>query len=217
MGTEVEPITIVLADDHAVVRSGLRMVLERAGGFEVVSEAGDADAALRTVLGHKPRILVLDLNMPGELTSLDAIPRVQEVSPTTRVVVLTMQEDPEFARRALRAGAAGYVLKEAADDELVDAVRRVAEGGTYLNPRLGARLAATPPEASGPPDDLTEREVEVLRLIALGHTNAEIAADLYLSVRTVESHRAHIQQKLGRSTRAELVRYALDHGFVGAG
>jgi two-component system, NarL family, response regulator NreC len=216
MGAEDGPITIVLADDHAVVRSGLRMVLERAGGFEVVSEAGDADAALRTVLGHKPRILVLDLNMPGELTSLDAIPRVQQVSPATRVVVLTMQEDPEFARRALRAGAAGYVLKEAADDELVDAVRRVAEGGTYLNPRLGALLAAAPPEPSGPPDDLTEREVEVLRLIALGHTNAEIAADLFRSVRTVESHRAHIQQKLGRSTRAELVRYALDHGFVGA-
>jgi two-component system response regulator NreC len=216
MGADDGPITIVLADDHAVVRSGLRMVLERAGGFEVVSEAGDADGALRTVLGHKPRILVLDLNMPGELTSLDAIPRVQKVSPTTRVVVLTMQEDPEFARRALRAGAAGYVLKEAADDELVDAVRRVAEGGTYLNPRLGALLAAAPPEPSGPPDDLTEREVEVLRLIALGHTNAEIAADLFLSVRTVESHRAHIQQKLGRSTRAELVRYALDHGFVGA-
>jgi two-component system, NarL family, response regulator NreC len=216
MGADDGPITIVLADDHAVVRSGLRMVLERAGGFEVVSEAGDADGALRTVLGHKPRILVLDLNMPGELTSLDAIPRVQKVSPTTRVVVLTMQEDPEFARRALRAGAAGYVLKEAADDELVDAVRRVAEGGTYLNPRLGALLAAAPPEPSGPPDDLTEREVEVLRLIALGHTNAEIAGDLFLSVRTVESHRAHIQQKLGRSTRAELVRYALDHGFVGA-
>jgi two-component system response regulator NreC len=216
MAADDEPITIVLADDHAVVRSGLRMVLERAGGFEVVSEAGDADAALRTVLGHKPAILVLDLNMPGELTSLDAIPRVQEVSPTTRVVVLTMQEDPEFARRALRAGAAGYVLKEAADDELVEAVRRVAEGGSYLNPRLGAILASAPPEPSGPPDDLTEREVEVLRLIALGHTNAEIAQELFLSVRTVESHRAHIQQKLGRSTRAELVRYALDHGFVGA-
>ena len=154
--------------------------------------------------------------MPGELSSLDAIPRVQEVSPGTRVVILTMQEDPEFARRALRAGAAAYVLKEAADDELVDAVRRVAEGGTYLNPRLGAALAAAPPEPTGPPDDLTEREVEVLRLIALGHTNAEIAQGLYLSVRTVESHRAHIQQKLGRSTRAELVRYALDHGLLGA-
>jgi two-component system response regulator NreC len=209
------PITIVLADDHAVVRSGLRMVLDREAGFEVVSEAGDAESAVRTVLGHKPSVLVLDLNMPGELTSLEAIPRVGEVSPDTRVVVLTMQEDPEFARQALRAGAAGYVLKEAADDELVEAVRRVAGGGTYLNPTLGATLAAAPPQPSGPPDDLTEREVEVLRLIALGHTNAEIAAQLYLSVRTVESHRAHIQQKLGRSTRAELVRYALDHGFVG--
>jgi two-component system response regulator NreC len=209
------PITIVLADDHAVVRSGLRMVLEREPGFEVVSEAGDADAALRTVLGHKPSVLVLDLNMPGTLSSLDAIPRVAEVSPDTRVVVLTMQEDPEFARRSLRAGAAAYVLKEAADDELVDAVRSVASGGTYLNPRLGAMLAAAPPERSGPPDDLTERELEVLRLIALGHTNAEIAQSLFLSVRTVETHRAHIQRKLSRSTRAELVRYALDHGLVG--
>jgi two-component system, NarL family, response regulator NreC len=216
MAGDDEPITIVLADDHAVVRSGLRLVLERAGGFEVVSEAGDAESALRTVLGYKPRILVLDLNMPGELTSLDAIPHVQEVSPTTRVVVLTMQEDPEFARRALRAGAAGYVLKEAADDELVDAVRSVAGGGSYLNPRVGALLAAAAPEPSGPPDDLTEREVDVLRLIALGHTNGEIAGELFLSVRTVESHRAHIQQKLRRTTRAELVRYALDHGFVEA-
>src|SRR5919197_1164212 len=209
-----DAITIVLADDHAVVRSGLRMVLEREGGFEVVSEAGDADSALRTVLGHKSKGLILELNMPGELTSLDAIPRVQEVSPATRVVVLTMQEDPGFARRALRAGAAGYVLKEAADDELVDAVRRVAAGATYLNPRLGAILAAAPPEPAGPPDDLTEREVEVLRLIALGHTNAEIAQELYLSVRTVESHRAHIQQKLRLTTRAELVRYALDHDMI---
>jgi two-component system response regulator NreC len=216
MAADDQPITIVLADDHAVVRSGLRLVLERAGGFDVVSEAGDAESALRTVLGYKPRILVLDLNMPGELTSLDAIPHVQEVSPATRVVVLTMQADPEFARRALRAGAAGYVLKEAADDELVDAVRSVAEGGTYLNPRVGALLAAAPPEPSGPPDDLSEREVDVLRLIALGHTNGEIAGELFLSVRTVESHRAHIQQKLRRTTRAELVRYALDHGFVEA-
>jgi two-component system response regulator NreC len=215
MASDGEPITIVLADDHAVVRSGLRMVLEREDDFHVVSEAADADSALRTVLGHKPSILVLDLNMPGEPTSLEAIPRVAAVSPRTRVVVLTMQEDPEFARRALRAGAAGYVLKEAADDELVEAVRRVAGGATYLNPQLGAVLAVAPPEPAGPPDDLTEREVGVLRLIALGHTNAEIAQELFLSVRTVESHRAHIQQKLGRSTRAELVRYALDHGLVG--
>jgi two-component system, NarL family, response regulator NreC len=207
-------ITIVLADDHAVVRSGLRLLLDRAGGLLVVSEAGDAESALRTVLGHKPSVLVLDLNMPGELTSLDAIPKVAEASPRTRVVVLTMQEDPEFARQALRAGAAGYVLKEAADSELVEAVRRAAAGETYLNPRLGAALAAAPPAPSGHPDDLSEREVEVLRLIALGHTNAEIAGQLYLSVRTVESHRAHIQQKLRLSTRAELVRYALERGLL---
>jgi two-component system response regulator NreC len=215
MGTEGSPITVVLADDHAVVRSGLRLLLERTGDLEVVSEAGTAEDAVRTVLGHKPAVLVLDLNMPGELTSLDAIPKVAEASPGTRVVVLTMQEDPEFARRALRAGAAGYVLKEAADAELVEAIRRAAAGETYLTPSLGAALAAAPPAPAGPPDDLSEREVEVLRLIALGHTNAEIGKQLYLSVRTVETHRAHIQQKLRRTSRAELVRYALDHGLVG--
>ncbi len=203
--------TIVLTDDHAVVRAGLRLVLDRADGFDVLAEAADAESALRSVLGHKPDVLVLDLNMPGELTSLEAIPRVAEVSPKTRVVVLTMQEDPQFARHALRAGASGYVLKEAADDELVEAIRRASEGATYLNPRLGAVLAAAP---DGPPDDLTEREIDVLRRIGLGHTNAEIAQQLFLSVRTVETHRAHIQQKLRRSTRAELVRYALDHGLL---
>ncbi|MGZ4270964.1 MAG: response regulator [Solirubrobacteraceae bacterium] len=203
--------TIVLADDHAVVRAGLRLLLDRAEGFEVLAEASDADSAVRSVLGHKPDVLVLDLNMPGELTSLEAIPRIAEVSAKTRVVVLTMQEDPEFARHALRAGAVGYVLKEAADDELVEAVRRAAEGATYLNPRLGAALAAAP---EGPPGDLTERELDVLRRIGLGHTNVEIAEQLFLSVRTVETHRAHIQQKLRRSTRSELVRYALDHGLL---
>jgi two-component system, NarL family, response regulator NreC len=215
--TDTTDITIVLADDHAVVRSGLRLLLDQAGGLRVVSEAGDAESALRTVLGHKPAVLVLDLNMPGELTSLEAIPKVADASPGTRVVVLTMQEDPEFARRALQAGAAGYVLKEAADSELVEAVRRAAAGDTYLNPRLGAALAATPPTPAGPPDDLSVREVEVLRLIALGHTNTEIAEQLFLSVRTVETHRAHIQQKLRLATRADLVRYALDHGLLDTG
>jgi len=209
----VDHVTIVLADDHAVVRSGLRLLLERTPGFEVVAEAGDADSAVRSTLGHKPSVLVLDLNMPGELTSLEAIPRIPEVSPATRVVVLTMQEDPEFARQALRAGALGYVLKESADDELVEAIRRAAAGDSYVTPRLGAALA-TAPNAAGPDDDLTARELEILRLIALGHTNSEIAGQLYLSVRTVETHRAHIQQKLGRSTRAELVRYALEHGLL---
>lgn len=211
--TDPGAITIVLADDHAVVRSGLRLLLEREG-LEVLAEAGDADAALRSVLGHKPSVLVLDLNMPGAPTSLEAIPRVADISPGTRVVILTMQEDPVFAREALRAGAAGYVLKEAADTELVEAVRRAAAGETYLNPRLGAALAAAPAGPEGPPDDLTPRELEVLRLVALGHTNPEIAGQLYLSVRTVESHRARIGQKLRLSTRAELVRYALDHGLL---
>jgi two-component system, NarL family, response regulator NreC len=211
-----ETITIVVADDHHVVRSGLRLLLEVEGEFDVVAEAADADAALRSVLGHKPTVLVLDLNMPGTVSAIDAIPQVREHSPNTSVVVLTMQEDPSFARTALRAGARGYVLKDSADVELVEAVRRAAAGETYLAPRLGAALAAAPPRPSGPPDDLTAREVEVLRLIALGHTNAEIGAQLHLSIRTVESHRAHIQQKLRRSTRAELVRYALDHELFDA-
>jgi two-component system, NarL family, response regulator NreC len=208
------PVRIVLADDHAVVRSGLQLLLDAEDDLEVVATAGDVDGALRAVLGHKPDVLVLDLNMPGEQTSLEALPGVRERSAPTSTVILTMQEDPEYARRALRAGAVGYVLKEAADAELVEAVRRAAAGETYLNPSLGARLAAAPPEESRWPGDLSQREVEVLRLIALGHTNAEIGQQLYLSVRTVETHRAHVQQKLGRTSRAELVRYALDHGLL---
>ena len=210
---EVAAIKIVIADDHAVVRRGLRMLLDAEEGFEVVAEAGDVASALRYVRAHRPNVLVLDLNMPGDPTLL-AISSFMEAAPETRVVVLTMQSDSAFAREALRAGALGYVLKEAADSELVEAVRLAAEGRTYLNPELGARLAAAPPEPAGPPDNLSEREVEVLRLIALGHTNQEIAEQLYLSVRTVESHRAHIQQKLRLSTRAELVRYALDHKLI---
>ncbi len=210
---DAAPIRIVLADDHAVVRRGLELLLDAEDGFEVVASVGDVDAAIRTTRGHKPDVLVLDLNMPGG-SSLDAIPKIMEASPQTSIAVLTMQSEPAFARQALGAGAKAYVLKEAADDELVEAVRRAAAGETYLNPQLGARMAAEPPRPSGPPDDLSEREVEVLRMIALGHTNSEIAEQLYLSIRTVESHRAHIQQKLRRSSRADLVRYALDHGLV---
>ena len=210
----VPPIRIVLADDHGVVRAGLRLLLDADAGFEVVAEAADVDGALRAVLGYKPDVLVLDLNMPGAQTSLEALPAIAERSAETKTVILTMQEDPEYARRALRAGALGYVLKDAADTELVEAVRRAAEGGIYLNPALGARLAMTPEHSASPPDNLSDREAEVLTLIALGNTNAEIGEQLFLSVRTVETHRAHIQQKLGRSTRADLVRYALDHDLL---
>jgi two-component system response regulator NreC len=207
------PIRLVVADDHAVVRSGLRMLLEAEPDLEVVAEAGDVDSAARYVRGHHPDVLVLDLNMPGE-PSLAAIPKIRAESPGTQIVVLTMQDDPGFAREALRTGAVGYVLKEAAEAELVEAIRQASRGETYLNPRLGARMASEAVAPGGPPDGLTEREVEVLRLIALGHTNSEIGDQLFLSVRTVESHRAHIQQKLRRSTRAELVRYALDHDLL---
>jgi two-component system response regulator NreC len=205
---------IVIADDHAVVRRGLKGLLEGEAGFEVVAEAADVDGARRYVRGHHPDVLVLDLNMPGG-SSIEAIPSIIRESPGTGVVVLTMQNEPAYAREALSAGALGYVLKEAADAELVEAVRAAAVGEHYLNPRLGARVAAEPPP--GPPGGLSEREAEVLRMIALGHTNAQIAEELFLSVRTVETHRAHIQQKLGLSDRSELVRYALDHGLVRPG
>jgi two-component system response regulator NreC len=206
-----ETIRVVIADDHAVVRRGLRQVLDDEHGVQVVAEAPDLTSARRYVRGHHPDVLVLDLNLPEGL-SLDAIPEIRTEFPQTQIVVLTMQSEPAYARQALAAGALGYVLKEAAESELVEAVRRAAQGDTYLNPRLGARVAAE--ARPGPPDGLSDREVEVLRMIALGHTNAEIAKQLYLSVRTVETHRAHIQQKLRLGSRAELVHYALEHGLL---
>jgi two-component system response regulator NreC len=206
-------ITIVLADDHRVVRAGLRLLLESEHGFTVVAEAGDVPESTRKVRAFRPDVLILDLGMPGG-SSLAAIPRIRQSHPGTQIVVLTMQSDPAFARDALRAGAIGYVLKEAADTELVQAVRHAARGETYLNPGLGARLAAEPPGPEGMPDALSARELEVLRLLAQGHTNTEIAAQLFLSVRTVESHRAHIQRKTGRMTRADMVVYAQEHQLL---
>lgn len=205
-----EPIRIVLADDHAVVRSALRLLLDAEDGLEVVAEAGDIEATVRYVHGHRPDVLILDLNMPGG-PSLRAVPEMREASPETGIVVLTMQNEPAYARQAMQQGVLGYVLKEAVDDELVSAVRLAAAGKTYLQPELGARLAADP---GGTPDGLSDREIEILRMIALGHTNSEIAEQLFLSVRTVESHRAHIQQKLRLSKRSELVRYALERGLM---
>jgi two-component system, NarL family, response regulator NreC len=206
--------SILIADDHAVMRSGLRMLLEREDDFEVAAEAGDVEETIRKLKAYKPDVLLLDLHMPGG-PSLPSIPEMRAASPETRIVVLTMQNSVGFVREALRAGALGYVTKEAADAELVEAVRLAVDNQPYLHPQLGARLA-TEPVQEGPPGDLTEREVEVLRLIALGYTNAEIAGQLFLSVRTVESHRAHIQQKLRLQTRAELVHYALENKLIDA-
>jgi len=205
--------TVVIADDHTVVRQGLRLLIDADPAMQVVAEAGTVPDAERLTRAHRPAVLVLDLNMHGE-SGLEAIPRLRNDAPATAIVVLTMQDDPGFARQALQSGALGFVLKEAADEELLEAIRLAAVGDTYLNPRLGARMAAAPSEVTGPPDDLSEREVEVLRLIALGHTNSEIGAQLYLSTRTVETHRAHIQQKLGVSSRAELVQSALSRGLI---
>jgi two-component system, NarL family, response regulator NreC len=207
------PITLLLAEDHRVVRAGLRLLLDRQEGLEVVGEAGDIAETERRAAELRPRVIVLDVDMP-EGSSIPAIPRIQQSAPGTRIVILTMHTAPALARDALRAGATGFVLKEAAEAELLDAIRAVAAGRTYLNPELGAQLAAEGPDGGGRPDDLSARELEVLELIALGHTNGEIATRLFLSVRTVESHRAHIQQKTRRFTRAELVAYAREHGIV---
>jgi two-component system response regulator NreC len=206
-----EPIRIVIADDHAIVRRGLRTLLDDEDGFEVVAEAEDVESARRYLRGHQPDVLVLDLNMPGE-PSIEAIPKLRKEFPKTQIVVLTMQNEPAYARSALSAGVLGYVLKESADAELVEAIRAAVAGERYLNPRLGAQVASEP--APGPPDGLSDRELEILRLIALGFTNSQVAEELFLSVRTVETHRAHIQQKLALNDRAELVRYALDRKLV---
>jgi DNA-binding NarL/FixJ family response regulator len=196
-------IRIVIADDHRLVRSGLRLLLGEEPEMEVVGETGDAAGALLLAAQLEPDVLVLDLNMPGR-SGLDAIPDIAAMSAVTRVVVLTMQSDPGFASRALASGASAFVLKESADGELKRAIRTAALGGQFLSPRMDASPAGRGAAAG----TLTVREREVLRLIALGHTNGEIGTLLGLSVRTIESHRAHIAQKVGFSRRAELVRAA---------
>ena len=206
-------ITVVLADDHAVVRAGLRFLLDAEDEIDVIAEAGDCPGAIAVTEARRPDVLVLDLGMPGG-SGLETIATLVASAPETAIVVLTMQDDPAFARGALSRGARGYVLKEGADEELLEATRAAARGETYLNPRLGARLATERPGPQFDGDELTGREIDVLRRIALGHTNAEIADQLFLSVRTIETHRAHIQSKLNRSSRAELVGYALEHKLL---
>jgi two-component system, NarL family, response regulator NreC len=208
-------IRAVVVDDHAVVRSGIKLLLDREDDIEVVGEAGSAKDAVFEVRAQKPDVLLLDVVMPGE-SGIEALPNLLKESPETRVLVLSMQDDPSYVREAFAAGANGYVLKEAADEEVVAAVRKIASGGRYVHPALGARMVVAEAEerAAAEADPLSEREREVLRLLALGHTNQEISKLLFISVRTAETHRAHIMQKLRISTRAELVRYALAHGLI---
>ena len=211
-------INVILVDDHAVVRSGLRLLLDRQDDMEVVGEAGNAKDAVFRTRALKPDVILLDVVMPGE-SGIDVLPKLLQESPESKVLVLSMQDDPSYVREAFAAGASGYVLKEAADEEVVSAVRDIATGGSYVHPTLGARMIAAEAQerAAAEADPLSEREREVLRLLALGHTNQEIAEQLYISVRTAESHRAHIMQKLRLATRAELVRYALSHGLLADG
>jgi two-component system response regulator NreC len=208
-------IRAVVVDDHAVVRSGIRLLLDREQDIEVIGEAGNAKDAVFRARALQPDVILLDVVMPDE-SGIEVLPRLLKESPDTKVLVLSMQDDPSYVREAFAAGASGYVLKEAADEEVVAAVREIANGGRYVHPALGARMVAADAEAraAAEADPLSEREREVLRLLALGHTNQEIAKMLYISVRTAETHRAHIMQKLRLATRAELVRYALSQGLL---
>lgn len=212
MASEEKQITVVLADDHNVIRTGLRAMLEADDGLRVIGEASNAPGARKLVRDRRPDVLVLDLQMPGAEPATD-VPELRDEVPGTAIVVLTMQSDPRRARELLRAGASGYVLKQAAERQLTAAIRAAAEGGSYIDPELGgqvAQLGADPLEALG------ERDLELLRLLALGHTNREIGEKLFLSIRAVEVNRAKLLEKLGLETRPDLVRFAIANGVIDA-
>jgi two-component system response regulator NreC len=209
--SDAETIRVVLADDHALMRRALRLLLESQDGVEVIAEAGNLASLAGHVDRHRPHVLLLDLGMLDGSSS-DLIRQLRERAPETRIVIVTMEENPVFAQRALSAGASGFVLKDLADEDLVEAVRLAARGEQYLSPRLALSLEGMHRAING--NRLTVREVEILRLITLGHTSVEIARKLRLSPRTVETHRARIHRKLGLTTRAELVAYALRRGLL---
>jgi two-component system, NarL family, response regulator NreC len=208
-----QQITVVLADDHNLIRAGLRSMLEEEVDLRVIGEAADTAAAVRLTHDRRPDVLVLDLQMPGADPARD-IEGLRGSMPGTAIVVLTMQSDPRKARELLRAGAAGYVLKQAAERKLTEAIRIAAGGGSYIDPELGGAMAKL---EADPLDDLGEREHELLRLLALGHTNREIGEQLFLSVRAIEVNRAKLLEKLGITSRPDLVRFAIDNGIVEAG
>jgi two-component system, NarL family, response regulator NreC len=210
------PIRVLIIDDQAVVRAGLKLLLSREADLEAVGEAGSARDGVFEARSLEPDVILMDLVLP-DTGGPEVIQSLLRERPTSKVVVFSVQDDPHVVRDAFAAGASGYVPKEAADNELVTAIREVARGGRYVHPELGARLIAADADAQrrAQEDPLSDREREVLRLLALGHTNQEIAQKLYISVRTAETHRAHIMQKLGLSSRADLVRYALTQGLLG--
>jgi two-component system, NarL family, response regulator NreC len=206
-------IRVLIVDDHAVVRTGLQLLLESQEDMEAVGEAGTVEEAVERAGELLPDLVLLDLTMPGR-PGLEAMPGLLKANPDVKVLILSMEDDPRYVREAFAAGARGYLLKEAVANEVVGAIREVAAGGRYVHPELGARLIDTEPSTESPREDpLSDREREVLTLLAMGHTNHEIAKQLFISVRTAEAHRAHIMKKLGLQSRAELVRYALATGL----
>lgn len=207
-----DPIRVLVVDDHAVLRSGLRLLLDKEEDLEYAGEASTAEEALRGLERTRPDVVLLDLQMPG-IGGLEGAQRIIDRRPGVRVLVLSMHDEADDVRRAFAAGASGYLVKTAADEELVRALRAVAQGERYLHPSLGAKMAQ-PASNTGPVDELSPREREVLRLLALGYTNQEIAQELVVSVRTVESHRAHVMSKLRAESRAAMVRHALDAGLL---
>ncbi|GIV76934.1 MAG: DNA-binding response regulator [Litorilinea sp.] len=224
MGKGTKPIRILLADDHSVLRAGLRALLDAQPDMEVIGEAADGAACVRQAAALRPDVVLLDINMP-HCNGLEALALLQQQAPQTRVLVLTMHDDVGYLRQVLASGGAGYVLKQAAGEELLSAIRAVHRGGVYLHPQHTQALLGAPQEreeAVAPPRDenerryrsLSEREAEVFRLVALGHRNSEIADLLHLSVKTVETYKSRLMQKLGVNTRAGLVRLALELGLL---
>ncbi|RME78338.1 MAG: DNA-binding response regulator [Chloroflexi bacterium] len=215
------PIRLLIADDHAVLRAGLKALLNGQPDMEVIGEAGDGLNCVQAAAALRPDVLLLDINMP-HCNGLEALSEIRRQSPETRVLILTMHDDAEYLREALAAGSAGYVLKQAADTELLSAIRTVYNGGVFLHPthtKILLEDASDRASSSALPDDdrlhqLSSREQEVLRHIALGYSNKEIANMLYLSVKTVETYKARLMEKLGLTTRAALVRFALKHGLL---
>jgi two-component system response regulator NreC len=203
---------VLLVDDHELLRAGLRSRLEKEPGIEVVGEAESAERATVLARALQPDLVLLDLLLPKK-DGFEAIPDIIRVAPSSRVIVISSQTAPSSVRRALTAGASGYLPKRASDRELVAAIRQVSSGSRYVDPEVGATLVVD--TMASALEDLSERELDVLQLLALGYTNQEIGKKLYISVRTVDTHRAHIMRKLGLETRAELVLFALAHGLIG--
>lgn len=205
-------ISVLLVDDHALFRAGLRSRLEREHDIAVVGEAGSAEQAILRARALQPELIILDLLLPRR-SGIEVIPELMDVARRSKVIVVSSQTSPSLVREALTAGAAGYVPKHAADTELVSAIRRVAAGEGYVDPDLGAKLVV--PDIPPALESLSDRERDVMQLLALGYSNPEIGKKLFISVRTVDTHRSHIMRKLQLATRAELVLFALANGLIG--